>query len=56
MAESPSDTKAHISPVPGGSYIVETVLRCLNSFIAEWDQLCPIFDSLSPSQLGGGGG
>ncbi|KAJ8592036.1 laccase [Rhizopogon salebrosus TDB-379] len=39
MAESPSDTKAHISPVP-----------------AEWDQLCPIFDSLSPSQLGGGGG
>ncbi|KAG1732006.1 laccase [Suillus paluster] len=38
MAESPSDTRAHISPVP-----------------ADWDQLCPIFDSLSPSQLGGGG-
>ncbi|KAG1732001.1 laccase [Suillus paluster] len=38
MAESPSDTRAHISPVP-----------------AAWDQLCPIFDSLSPSQLGGGG-
>jgi len=23
--------------------------------IAEWDQLCPIFHSLTPSQLGGGG-
>ncbi|KAG1780860.1 laccase [Suillus placidus] len=38
MAESPSDTAAHVNPVP-----------------QEWDQLCPIFDSLSPSQLGGGG-
>lgn len=38
MAESPSDTRAHLNPVP-----------------QEWDQLCPIFDSLSPSQLGGGG-
>ncbi|OJA20762.1 hypothetical protein AZE42_13517 [Rhizopogon vesiculosus] len=35
MAESPSDTLAHLNPVP-----------------ADWDQLCPIFDSLSPSQLG----
>ncbi|KIK39571.1 multicopper oxidase [Suillus luteus UH-Slu-Lm8-n1] len=38
MAESPSDTAAHVNPVP-----------------QEWDQLCPIFDSLTPSQLGGGG-
>ncbi|KAG2137118.1 laccase [Suillus bovinus] len=38
MAESPSDTRAHLNHVPH-----------------EWDQLCPIFDSLSPSQLGGGG-
>ncbi|KAG1740324.1 laccase [Suillus lakei] len=38
MAESPSDTRAHLNPVPH-----------------EWDQLCPIFGSLSPSQLGGGG-
>ncbi|OAX41113.1 laccase [Rhizopogon vinicolor AM-OR11-026] len=35
MAESPSDTLAHLNPVP-----------------TDWDQLCPIFDSLSPSQLG----
>lgn len=26
----------------------------LNSPLAEWDQLCPIYDSLSSSQLGGG--
>ncbi|KAG2121859.1 laccase [Suillus clintonianus] len=38
MAESPSDTAAHVNPVP-----------------QEWDQLCPIFDSLTPTQLGGGG-
>ncbi|KAG1724261.1 laccase [Suillus lakei] len=38
MAESPSNTAAHVNPVPQA-----------------WDQLCPIFDSLSPSQLGGGG-
>ncbi|KAG2035309.1 laccase [Suillus americanus] len=38
MAESPSDTRAHLNPVP-----------------QEWNQLCPIFDSLSPTQLGGGG-
>ncbi|KAG2751701.1 multicopper oxidase [Suillus brevipes Sb2] len=38
MAESPTDTAAHVNPVP-----------------QEWDQLCPIFDSLTPSQLGGGG-
>ncbi|KAG2066216.1 Cupredoxin [Suillus decipiens] len=38
MAESPSDTRAHLNPVP-----------------QEWDQSCPIFRSLSPSQLGGGG-
>jgi iron transport multicopper oxidase len=38
MAESPSDTRAHLNQVP-----------------QEWDQLCPIFDSLSPTQLGGGG-
>ncbi|KAG2138558.1 laccase [Suillus clintonianus] len=37
MAESPSDTAAHVDPVP-----------------QEWDQLCPIYDSLTPSQLGGG--
>ncbi|KAJ8592693.1 laccase [Rhizopogon salebrosus TDB-379] len=36
MAESPSDTRAHLNPIPSA-----------------WDQLCPIFDSLSPSQLGG---
>ncbi|OJA18450.1 hypothetical protein AZE42_05804 [Rhizopogon vesiculosus] len=36
MAESPSDTRAHLNLIP-----------------SEWDQLCPIFDSLSPSQLGG---
>ncbi|KAG1766796.1 laccase [Suillus occidentalis] len=38
MAESPSDTRAHLNQVPH-----------------DWDQLCPTFDSLSPSQLGGGG-
>ncbi|KAG2088816.1 laccase [Suillus cothurnatus] len=38
MAESPSDTVAHMNPVP-----------------QDWDQLCPISDSLSPWQLGGGG-
>ncbi|KAG1804680.1 laccase [Suillus subaureus] len=38
MAESPSDTAAHVNPVP-----------------QDWDQLCPIFHSLSPLQLGGGG-
>lgn len=38
MAESPSDTRAHLNQVPH-----------------ELDQLCPTFDSLSPSQLGGGG-
>ncbi|KAJ8592035.1 laccase [Rhizopogon salebrosus TDB-379] len=38
MAESPSDTSAHVNPVP-----------------VDWDELCPIFKSLSPSQLGGGG-
>ncbi|KAG1888632.1 laccase [Suillus subluteus] len=38
MAESPSDTAAHLNTVP-----------------QEWHELCPIFDSLSPTQLGGGG-
>ncbi|KAG1817498.1 laccase [Suillus subaureus] len=38
MAESPSDTRAHLNTVP-----------------QEWHQLCPIFDSLTPTQLGGGG-
>ncbi|KAG1895235.1 laccase [Suillus fuscotomentosus] len=38
MAESPSDTRAHLNLVPD-----------------DWHQLCPTFDSLSPSQLGGGG-
>ncbi|KAG1745757.1 laccase [Suillus lakei] len=38
MAESPSDTAAHVNPVPEA-----------------WDELCPIFDSLTPLQLGGGG-
>lgn len=38
MAESPSDTAAHINPVP-----------------QDWDDLCPIYYSLTPSQLGGGG-
>jgi iron transport multicopper oxidase len=38
MAESPSDTRAHLNHVP-----------------QEWHELCPIFDSLSPTQLGGGG-
>ncbi|KAG1825344.1 laccase [Suillus variegatus] len=38
MAESPSDTRAHLDHAPDA-----------------WDQLCPTFDSLTPSQLGGGG-
>ncbi|KAG2054190.1 laccase [Suillus hirtellus] len=38
MAESPSDTAAHVNPVP-----------------QEWYELCPTFDSLTPTQLGGGG-
>ncbi|KAG1732064.1 laccase [Suillus lakei] len=38
MAESPSDTGAHVNHVPHA-----------------WDQLCPTFDSLTPSQLGGAG-
>ncbi|KAG1762759.1 laccase [Suillus occidentalis] len=38
MAESPSDTRAHLNNVPDA-----------------WEQLCPIFDSLIPSQLGGEG-
>lgn len=37
MAESPSDTRAHLDHAPDA-----------------WDQLCPTFDSLTPSQLGGG--
>ncbi|KAG2112525.1 laccase [Suillus clintonianus] len=39
MAESPSDTRTQL----------------IESMPHDWDQLCPIFDSLSPSQLGGGG-
>ncbi|KAG1849415.1 Cupredoxin, partial [Suillus subalutaceus] len=38
MAESPSDTAAHVDPVP-----------------QDWDELCPIFYSLTPSQLGAAG-
>ncbi|KAG1776031.1 hypothetical protein EV702DRAFT_1111725 [Suillus placidus] len=36
--------------------MAETETRThLNPVPDEWDQLCPIFDSLSPSRLGGGG-
>ncbi|KAG2743690.1 multicopper oxidase [Suillus brevipes Sb2] len=38
MAESPSDTSAHLNYVPHA-----------------WDRLCPTFDSVMPSQLGGVG-
>jgi hypothetical protein len=42
---------------PRAPYVIleETLLPWLNCFTEEWDQLCPIFDSLTPSQLGGGG-
>lgn len=55
MAESPSDTRAHINPVPSKPFVKKISTSCLNYITAAWDQLCPIFDSLSPSQLGGGG-
>lgn len=52
MAEDPVGVRKHLGIIPG-----ERLRRLLELYlligIESWDQLCPIYNSLSPSQIGG---
>ncbi|KAH0826954.1 laccase [Lanmaoa asiatica] len=54
MAENPAGVQDHLGKIPGKRLrrLVEPVTYSTPSEQASWYDLCPIYDSLSPSQIG----